>query len=79
MAHINEHLNKRKHRGLRRTKKMARTKKKNQSEVRRSVIRLRVTEDEVKIFKEKATESGCRTISQYIRMKCLGEDEVVNE
>ena len=58
---------------------MARTKKENQSEVRRSVIRLRVTEDEVKKFKEKAAEAGCRTISQYIRMKCLDEDKAVNE
>lgn len=58
---------------------MARTKKENQSEVRRSVIRLRVTEDEVKKFKEKAAEAGCRTISQYIRMKCLSEDKAVNE
>jgi hypothetical protein len=35
---------------------MARTKKENPSEVRTSVIRLRVTEDEVKRFKEKAVE-----------------------
>lgn len=58
---------------------MARAKKENQSEVRKSVIRLRVTEDEVKMFKEKAAEAGCRTISQYIRMRCLGEDAAVNE
>ena len=36
---------------------MARTKKENPSEVRTSVIRLRVTEDEVKKFKEKG-EAG---------------------
>ena len=57
---------------------MARTKKENPSEVRTSVIRLRVTEDEVKKFKEKATEAGCRTISQYIRLKCLDEESVNN-
>jgi len=57
---------------------MARTKKENPSEVRTSVIRLRVTEDEVKQFKERATEAGCRTISQYIRMKCLDYDSVNN-
>lgn len=57
--------------------KMARTKKENPSEVRTSVIRLRVTEDEVKKFKEKAAEAGCRTISQYIRLRCL-DDETVN-
>ncbi len=57
---------------------MARTKKENTSEVRTSVIRLRVTEDEVKRFKEKAAEAGCRTISQYIRLKCLDDDNVNN-
>ena len=54
--------------------KMARTKKENLSELRTSVIRLRVTEDEVKKFKEKATEAGCRTISQYIRLRCLDDN-----
>lgn len=53
---------------------MARTKKENPSEVRTSVIRLRVTEDEVKKFKEKAAEAGCRTISQYIRLRCLEDN-----
>lgn len=53
---------------------MARTKKENPSEVRTSVIRLRVTEDEVKRFKEKAAEAGCRTISQYIRLRCLDDN-----
>ena len=52
---------------------MARTKKENPAEVRTSVIRLRVTEDEVKKFKEKAAEAGCRTISQYIRLRCLAD------
>ena len=53
---------------------MARTKKENPSEVRTSVIRLRVTEDEVKKFKEKAAEAGCRSISQYIRLRCLDDN-----
>ena len=56
---------------------MARTKKENPNEVRTSVIRLRVTKDEVKRFKEKAAEAGCRTISQYIRLRCL-DDEIWN-
>ena len=58
---------------------MARTKKENPSEVRTSVIRLRVTEDEVKKFKEKAAEAGCRTISQYIRLRCLDDNSFDNE
>ena len=53
---------------------MARIKKENPSEVRTSVIRLRVTEDEVKRFKEKAAEAGCKTISQYIRLMCLDDN-----
>ncbi len=53
---------------------MARTKKENPNEVRTSVIRLRVTEDEVKRFKEKAAELGCKTISQYIRLRCLDDN-----
>ena len=57
---------------------MARTKKENPSEVRTSVIRLRVTEDEVKRFKEKAAEAGCRTISQYIRLRCLDDNIIDN-
>jgi hypothetical protein len=76
-----EHLNKGKTRKYIkwRTMKMARTKKENPSEVRTSVIRLRVTEDEVKKFKEKAAEAGCRTISQYIRLRCLYEDKEEKE
>ena len=58
---------------------MARTKKENPSEVRTSVIRLRVTKDEVKKFKEKAAEAGCRTISQYIRHRCLDDNSFDNE
>ena len=57
---------------------MARTKKENPNEVRTSVIRLRVTEDEVKRFKEKAAEAGCRTISQYIRLRCLYDNTLNN-
>ncbi|WP_431767956.1 plasmid mobilization protein [Ruminococcus flavefaciens] len=42
------------------------------------MIRLRVTEDEVKRFKEKATEAGCRTISQYIRLRCFDDNTFDN-
>ncbi|WP_295067330.1 hypothetical protein [Ruminococcus sp.] len=57
---------------------MARTKKENPSEVRTSVIRLRVNEEEEKKFKEKAAEAGCRTISQYIRLRCLDDNSFEN-
>ena len=53
---------------------MARTKKENPNEVRTSVIRLRVNDEEEKKFKEKAAEAGCRTISQYIRLRCLDDN-----
>ncbi len=57
---------------------MARTKKENSSEVRTFVIRLRVNEEEEKKFKEKAAEAGCRTISQYIRLRCLDDNPFDN-
>ena len=53
---------------------MAKTKKENPSEIRKSVIRLQVNEEEEKKFKEKADKAGCRTISQYIRLKCLDDE-----
>lgn len=57
---------------------MARTKKDNPNEVRTSVIRLRVNEEEEKKFKEKAAVAGCKTISQYIRLRCLDDDTLDN-
>lgn len=54
---------------------MARPKKENRYEVRTSVIRLRVNAQEEMIFKEKAAKAECKTISQYIRLKCLKETE----
>ena len=57
---------------------MARIKKENPNEVRTSVIRLRVNEEEEKKFKEKAAKAGCRTISQYIRLKCLDDNTLEN-
>ena len=55
-----------------------RIKKENLSEVQISVVLLRVTECEDMKFKEKAEETGCRTISQYIRLKCLVDESVNN-
>ena len=45
------------------------------STVKNHVIRLRVTEAEVERFKKKAADAGCRSISEYIRSRCIGEDD----
>jgi len=39
------------------------------------VIRLRVTEAEAQLFKIKTAEAGCKSISEYIRSRCIGEDD----
>ena len=44
--------------------------------IKSSVIRLRVTEAEAEKFKKKAAEAGCKSISEYIRSRCIGEDTV---
>lgn len=36
-----------------------------------TVIRLRVTEAEVELFKRKAREAGCKSVSEYIRLRCI--------
>ena len=53
-----------------------RTKSKDQSEIKSTVNRLRVTPAEEKLFKSKAKEAGCKSISEYIRVRCI--DEYVN-
>lgn len=50
-----------------------RVKSKDQSEVKSTVIRLRVTEAEAELFKTKAKKAGCKTLSEYIRVRCLNE------
>lgn len=47
--------------------------------IKSSVIRLRMTEAEAQLFRIKAAESGCKTASEYIRMKCVGEDGEISE
>lgn len=44
------------------------------STIKNQVIRLRVTEAEANLFKTKAAEAGCRTISEYIRMRCINDN-----
>ena len=52
---------------------MPRHKKSDPSIVKNHVIRLRVTEAEVEMFKKKAAEAGCRSISEYIRSRCIDD------
>ena len=46
------------------------------STIKSSVIRLRVTEAEADLFRTKAAEAGCKSISEYIRSRCIVEDTV---
>ena len=54
---------------------MPRTKSPDPNTVKNQVIRLQVNKAEVEIFKQKAVEAGCRTISEYIRKMCLPLNE----
>lgn len=56
-----------------------RTKAPDPSTVRSTVIRLRVTQAEAELFKTKAKEAGCKSISEYIRGRCLNETAVGND
>lgn len=53
---------------------MPRHKQNDQSTIKNQVIRLRVTEAETQLFKANATAAGCKSISEYIRMKCIPDD-----
>lgn len=48
-----------------------RVKSKDRSEVKSTVTRLRVTQAEAELFKTKAKEAGCKTVSEYIRVRCI--------
>ena len=48
-----------------------RTKTPDPSTVCSTAIRLRVTEAEVELFKRKAREAGCKSVSEYIRLRCI--------
>ena len=54
---------------------MPRTKSSDPNTVKNQVIRLRVNGAEAEIFKQKAVEAGCRTISEYIRKMCIPINE----
>lgn len=55
---------------------MPRHKQSDPSTIKNQVIRLRVTESEAQLFKVYAAEAGCKSISEYIRSRCIGEDTV---
>lgn len=57
---------------------MPRHKQSDPTNIKSSVIRLRVTTSEAQLFKANAVEAGCKSISEYIRMKCIGEDSSVD-
>ena len=46
--------------------------------IKSSVIRLRVTEAEAEKFRSKAAESGCKTVSEYIRSRCIPDDSILD-
>lgn len=51
-----------------------RQKQSDPSTIKNQVIRLRVTEAEAQLFKAYAAAAGCKSISEYIRVMCIGED-----
>ena len=55
---------------------MPRHKQSDPNTIKSSVIRLRVTEAEALLFKTNAAEAGCKSIIEYIRSRCIGEDTV---
>ena len=55
---------------------MPRLKSKDSSEVKNQVIRLRVTETEAEQFKANAEAAGCKSISDYIRSRCIEDSDV---
>ena len=53
---------------------MPRHKQSDPTSIKTQVIRLRVTEAETEKFRNKAAESGCKTVSEYIRFRCIPDD-----
>ena len=55
-----------------------RHKQSDPTSIKTQVIRLRVTEAEAEQFKIKAKESGCKSISEYIRSRCIPDDSILD-
>lgn len=47
----------------------------DRSKVKDTIIRLRVTKAEAEKFKKKAKQYNCDSLSEYIRIRCLNEDD----
>lgn len=58
---------------------MPRHKQSDPNTIKSSVIRLRVTEAEAEKFKKKAAEAGCKSISEYIRSRCIDDESGVDK
>ncbi len=56
-----------------------RVKSKDQSEVKSTVIRHRVTLAEAELFKTHEKGAGCKTVSEYIRKRCIDGIGIVEE
>ncbi len=50
---------------------MPRHKQSDPTSIKTQVIRLRVTEAEAEKFRSKAAESGCKTVSEYMRQSTV--------
>lgn len=51
-----------------------RHKQSDASTIKSQVIRLRVTASEAQKFKDRAAEAGCKSISEYIRLRIISEE-----
>ena len=58
---------------------MPRHKQSDSTSIKTQVIRLRVTEAEAEKFRSKAAESGCKTVSEYIRTRCITDDSSMDK
>lgn len=50
---------------------LVRTKSHDPLTIKSKINRLQVTEAEAELFKTKAKEAGCKTLSEYIRIRCI--------
>lgn len=57
---------------------MPRHKQSDPTSIKTSVIRLRVTEAEAQLFKANAAAAGCKSVSEYIRMRCISDGGTID-
>lgn len=56
---------------------MSRHKQSDPQSIKSQVIRLRVTPSEAQLFRTKTAESGCKSVSEYIRMRPANKSQGV--